>query len=155
MTTFVHGSELGFQHDHFYIGEKNAGISCSLGWETGRSIIIGGSCHKYNFFALSRQTHVCRDKTRLLLRQKYACCDKIMFVATKLLLRQIFVATNIILSQQTFHRNKLTFVATPNVCRDKHVFVGTNIILSQQAYFCRDKHVFCRDKNYTCGSSRQ
>ena len=29
--------------------------------------IIGGSCHKYDF---------CRDKTRLLSRRKYACCDK-------------------------------------------------------------------------------
>ena len=41
-----------------------------------------------------------------LLRQKYACCnnknchDKIMFVATKLLSQQIFVATNLCLSQQ-------------------------------------------------------
>ena len=37
--------------------------------------IIGGSCHKYLFAAtnmcLSRQTHVCRDKTRLLSWEKY------------------------------------------------------------------------------------
>ena len=38
--------------------------------------IIGGSCHKYHF---------CRDKTRPLSRQKYACRDK-RFVATKLCL---------------------------------------------------------------------
>ena len=33
-------------------------------------------------FFLSRQTRVCRDKTRLLWRQKHACRDK-TFVATK------------------------------------------------------------------------
>ena len=65
--------------------------------------IIGGSYHKYHF---------CRDKTRLLSRQKYACdwtfvvtnvCrDKHMYVATKVLLRQktCFIATNTRLSRQ-------------------------------------------------------
>ena len=64
--------------------------------------IIGGSCHKYHFcrgMCLSRQntsfhaTRVCRgqicvchDKTRLFTRQKYACRDKIMFVAISILL---------------------------------------------------------------------
>ena len=61
---------------------------------------------------LSRQTRtrVCRDKTRLLSRQKYACHDK-TFVATKLCLsRQIFVTTKVF-------------------CRDKHTFVATKMIL--------------------------
>ena len=45
--------------------------------------IIGGSCHKYNFRHDKTQTCVCRDKTHLLSQQKYACCNKIMFVTTK------------------------------------------------------------------------
>ena len=60
-------------------------------------LIIGGSCHKYNF---------CRHK-------HYACSDK-TFVPTKLCLsrQNIFVATKL-LSRQT------------RVCRDKHTFVAT------------------------------
>ena len=47
---------------------------------------IGGSCHKYNF---CRDKHVfCRDKTRVLSRQKYACGDKHVSVATNILSRQ-------------------------------------------------------------------
>ena len=66
-------------------------------------------------------------QTRPLSGQKYACRDK-FFVATKLcLLRQIFVATNKILSRQPF-------------CCDRHIFVAT-------------KDAFCRDKNHTCGIS--
>ena len=42
---------------------------------------------KHNFAAtslpLSQQTRLCRNKTRLLSRQKYACCDK-TFVATNM-----------------------------------------------------------------------
>ena len=45
--------------------------------------------------------------------------------------RQIFVTTNTCLSQQKF-------------CQDKHTFVATKDV------FC-----FCRDKNVTCGSSRE
>ena len=36
--------------------------------------IIGGRCHKYHF---------CRDRKRILSRQKYVCRDKHNFVATK------------------------------------------------------------------------
>ena len=83
----------------------------------------------------------------------------IIFVATKVLSRQIF------LWRKKFCRDKHTFVAIKDVfcrddhvfvatevclqwqllswqncvCCDKHVFVATNIILSWQAYFCRDK----------------
>ena len=32
------------------------------------------------------QQNFCRDKTRLLSRQKYVCCDKHVFVATKIIL---------------------------------------------------------------------
>ena len=50
--------------------------------------IIGGSCHKYNF---------CRDKTRLLSRQKYVCRDKITFAVTNICRdKRNFVATKIL-----------------------------------------------------------
>ena len=68
------------------------------------------------FTTICRDKQFCRDKrdkTRLLLRQNYA---------------------------------SIIFVATNTCCRDKS-FVTTNIILSRQT--------FCRDKNDTCGSSRQ
>ena len=29
----------------------------------------------------------------------------------------------------------------------RQIFVVTNVSLSRQTYFCRDKHVFCRDKS--------
>ena len=87
---------------------------------------------------LSRQTCACHDEARLWLRQKYACpcCDKTFVVTkyfcrvmTKLLLQQIFVATNIVLWQHTFCCNKHTFVVTKmHVCRDN----ATSIFLSWQ-----------------------
>ena len=63
----------------------------------------------------------------------------------------IFVATNTCLSRQS-----TPFVAT-KVCLlwQKFCRVKNMSLLSRQAYFCRDKYVFCRDKNDTCGSSRQ
>ena len=51
--------------------------------------VNGGSCHKNHFCrdvsfvatntCLLRQTRICRDKTRFLSRQKYACRDKTLF----------------------------------------------------------------------------
>ena len=67
------------------------------------------------------------------------CRDKIRFVATKLFFHD-----------KTFVRTNICFVATKN----KHTFVATNTSLSRQACLCRSKHI-CRDKNDTCGSSRQ
>ena len=82
---------------------------------------------------LSRQTRVCCDKTRLLSSQKYACRDKIVFVAPNICHnKHNFVAASIILSRQT--QNK-SFVATKvylslqNSCRDKIMFVATKMIL--------------------------
>ena len=80
------------------------------------------------------------DKTRLLSRRKYACCDKVMFDATNALSRQIcvciiFVTTNkhnfVCLYAKAFKimficRDK-TFVATKIFCRDKDVFVATKV----------------------------
>ena len=78
--------------------------------------------------------------TSFLLRKKYASRDKNLS-------RQIFVVEGA----------QIMFVAT-NIYRDKR-FVATNIILYLQMFY-RDKHTFiatklCRDKNDTCGSSRQ
>ena len=74
-------------------------------------------------------------KTRLLSRQKYACRDNITFVnfdATKYIYRD----------KHVFCRDTHTFVETKDVfCRYKYVFVATKF--------------FFRDKNDTCGSSRQ
>ena len=72
---------------------------------------------------------VCRDKHMFVATKHVFCCDKYLSWQT------YFVATNIILSWQMFCRGKHTFVARKDV-------------------FCRDKHV-CRDKNDTCGNSRQ
>ena len=89
--------------------------NCSTAFtqSTGSRCIIGGSCHKYNF---------CRDKSfvttkRVFAPQKYACRDKIMFVAENICREQGFVATKIF-------------------CRDKH-----NIFVATKAVFCRDKLV--------------
>ena len=70
---------------------------------------VTGVNHKYHF---------CRDKTRLLSRQKYACHDKHVFVATNICRdKHNFVATKV-LSQQAYF------------CRDKHkAFVVTKIIV--------------------------
>ena len=118
--------------------------------------IIGGSCHKYNF---------CRDKTRPLSRQKYACRDK-RFVATKLCLsrqkRRRIVTTKMIhvfvATKHVFCRDKTILSRQNYACRDKHVFVATNIchdkrfvatsilFLAIKDVFCRDKHVFVATK---------
>ena len=92
-------------------GARTAGLYDShVLWKHGgyRPVtIIGGSCHKYHFCRDKRPVcRVCRDKKkRLLLRQKYACRDR------------IFVATSIFLSRQK------------TLYRDKHVLVATKMIL--------------------------
>jgi len=59
----------------------------------------------------SQQTHICRNKTCLLLRQKYACHDK-SFVTAKV------------------------FVATKIFCRDKHNYVVAKVLLQQECFCC-------------------
>ena len=81
----------------------------------------------------TRHTRVCREK-RMLVATKVLLQQNI-FVVTKLFSRQIFVATNNFFATKVLSRQAY-------FCRDKHVFVAT-------------KHIFCRDKNDTCGSSRQ
>ena len=59
--------------------------------------IVGGSCRKYDFCRdkhILTQTCVCRDKPRLLSREKY------------------LVATNIFLSQQNFFHDKYLLAQT-------------------------------------------
>ena len=85
-----------------------------------------------------------------LPRQKF-CCDK-----------HVFVATKVCLSRQKLCRDKIMFVVDflnlffPRAKR----FVATNICFRNKTChhkntFVATKDVFCRDKNYTCGSSRQ
>ena len=98
---------------------------------------------KHNFVAmklLSQQTGVCRDKTRLLSLQKYAChnnkiCrDKFFFGRDRL-----FVAT------KAFFRGKHSFVVSLAGTATSTIFVVTNV-LSQQIRVFHDKHVFFATK---------
>ena len=65
---------------------------------------------------------------------------------------QIFVATNIILSQQKFCHNQHTFVATKDMfCHDKHMTVTTNTCdKPQRAYFCRNKRHVLSWQTHDC-----
>ena len=105
--------------------------------------------------------------TNVLLRPTDVCREKHVFCRHK----HVFVVTNVLSGHAYFCRDKrrillrqILFVAT-NVSRDKVLvrkkhFVATKL-WSRQAYFCRDKRRLCReknvrrDKNDTCGSSRQ
>ena len=80
----------------------------------------------------SQQTWVCHGKTPLgmtkvcLSQKTLPWCDENMFVATKLLLQQIFVTTSMCLLWQKWYLHN--FVTTKAVfCCDKHVFVSKNI----------------------------
>ena len=101
----------------FALPQDVSSQSCGQPLQKSFGTDIAGSCHKYNF---------CHDKTRLLLRQKYACRNK------------TFVTTN-------------TFVVT-NICCDKRS-VSTKV-LSRQAYFCYDKRHCFVTKN-TCLSQQK
>ena len=89
-------------------------------------------CHAKTFVTtniiLSQQAYFYHDK--LLSRQTHVCCNKISC------------------------RHKSMFVMT-SICCNKHTFVAVSILLLQQKMcFVATKHV-CRDKNNTCGSSHQ
>ena len=103
---------------------------CHLGASslcTIQPCVIGRSWHKYHFchdktfvmtnMCLSWQTHACHVKTCLLLRQKYACHDR-TFCHDKYLLQQTF-------------------------CRNKHTFVMTKVCLSQKNFCVVTKLCFC------------
>ena len=100
---------------------------------------------------LLRQTCVCRDKTRLLLQQKYARHNKTfvenIFVMTNISVcrNKSFVITSILLSQQSY-------VCQTDICHDKS-FVTKKKCLLQQTCFCCNKRCIlsqqtcvCRDK---------
>ena len=132
--------------------------------------IIRGSYHKYHFCRdktqsltnthLSRQTRVCRDKTRLLSRKKYACrvlsrqnyvCVK-GFVTTSIILsrqKRCFVAIKVNFARQTFWREKIIFGAIKFVWRDKSIGATSILLLRQKTCFfwCFLSHVFCRNKS--------
>ena len=73
----------------------------------------------------------------------------------------IFVTTKRLLSRQKYPCNDKTFVATKLCLSWQNSFLATKHCVSRQN-FCRDiRRVLprqtrvCRDKNYTCGNSRQ
>ena len=102
---------------------------------------LGNLCHRWelpqvSFLSWHIMSHVCHDKTHLLSRQAHVCRDKSMLVLTKLLSWQNYVCCDWYLLRQKFRR-------------DKHIymFLTTNIILLRQAYFCcNKKHVFVATK---------
>ena len=91
-------------------------------------------------------SHVCHDKTCLLLRRKYAYCNK------------TFVVTKLFLLWQNFCCDKYVFLMTKMFCHDfchdrRHVlswqtckYVMTKL-LSQQIYACRNQS-FVTTKSY-------
>ena len=89
--------------------------------------------------------------TEVRLPRQTFCCDEIMFVATKLLMQQIFVLTNMCLSRQAYFccdKGRVFFATNACLsqmfCHNKNTSVTTKP-LSQQAYFCCDKgRVFLR-----------
>ena len=104
-------------------------------------VYTGGSCHKYHF---CRDKNTCFVSTKVIETKDGFCRDKHVFVATNV---SLFVATKL-LPRQTYS------------CRDK-TFASSNILLSRQktCYVatnpCLSRQNICRDKKYTCGSSRQ
>ena len=115
-----------------------------------KSFVTTNICsNKHNFVTtklLSRQAHFCRDKHVFVATKHIFCHNKSMLVTTKLVTtntclvsRQIFVATKVWSWQKMF------------VSRNKSFVVAASIVLRLRL----TKRVCCRDKNYTCGSSRQ
>ena len=86
-----------------------------------KSAIIGGSCHKYYF---------CRGKTRPLSRQKYACQDKHIFVATKL---RIFYGAGI--AQWLERRSRDSKVAGWKPCGSGGKFSSPGSTFCADSYF--------------------
>ena len=95
---------------------------------------------------LSQQNDVCHEKyfchNMCLSWQKFYH-GKHTFVATKDVFccdKRMFVTTKISLLQQNF-------------CCDKNMFVVTNVLL-WQAYFCHDKRCVCHDKTFVWTHSK-
>ena len=120
------------------VGESPLFVRCDV--KIKRSSIIGRSCPEYHF---------CRDKTRLLSRQKYACRDN-RFVEKKYVCHDKYLPrqTKFLSREAYFCRDKHVFVAT-NICRDKSFVVKKKKKkLSRQTQFisrqnlCHDRHTF-------------
>ena len=81
--------------------------------------------------------------TKVCLPRQNVCHDKIMFVGTKVLLRQktcyVFVVTKISLSGQNYVVTEICLLQQ-KFCCDKHSFVMIKDM------FCCDKHVFVETK---------
>ena len=121
---------------------------------------------------LSRQTCVCHHKTCPLSRQKFGVT--LIYVATKHVLCHkyqkfcldnffFFYTTKVCLSRQNYKNilSRQTSFSRQNFYHDKHTFVAT-----KDVFYCHSRQtrslsrffvclLFCRDKNDTCGSSRQ
>ena len=103
---------------------------CSFWHFSPYSCIIGGSCHKYNFYCdkrLSQQTRFCHNKYVFVVTKRVFCHDKHTFVATKDVFchdKHVFVVT----------KAMFMFVAT-NICCDKNMFVSTNVLLQTKTCF--------------------
>ena len=84
---------------------------------------------RQNFLQSFVARNICRHNT-CLSRQKYACRDKIMFVAANM--------------------------CHDKSCHDKHILTQQSILLSRQkTCFVATNTIFCRDNIYACGSFRQ
>ena len=95
------------------------------------------ACHDKTFVAtntcLSWQTHVCHDKTCLLLQQMYACHDK----------------TCLLLQMYACHDKTCLLFQQMYACHDK-TFVATNMCLSWQTHVCHDKTCLLLQQMYAC-----
>ena len=126
--------------------------------------IIGGSLPQVLFLSrqkicLSRQTCVCRDKTRLL--SQYLCRGAAISVIFLFLSRRsrLFAASrqNYVCRDKSFVAAKILLSRKTRVCREKHVFVGTKRLSRQKMVLvavpandttkvCLSRQNFCRDK---------
>ena len=79
---------------------------------------------------------VCRDKTGLLSREKYACRDEIVMI--KLLSRKdVLPRQSMVVATKVCHK---IFLSRQKFCHEKYNFVAPNVILRGQK-FCRDKNI--------------
>ena len=95
--------------------------------------------------SFSSRQKFCRDKHVFVTTKHIFCRDKSMLVATKLLSRQIYVTTNIILSRERFCLEKRTFFATKDVfCRDRTCVCRDKSMLAATKLLSRPKHFLLR-----------
>ena len=79
---------------------------------------------------LSRQTHVCHNKIKLVMTKLYLSLQ--IFVTTKVLLRQIFVTTKVLLQQAYIccHKRRV-LLRQKSICHNKHVRHDKTFVLAK------------------------